>query len=109
MIPLVPFVFCAYFLLYAFAFSISLPQTENQQRLGDTLQHEHTRERDAEQQSSLDEWVKRQEKIALEKLLANITPGGINAAQATPGTVLASPSREHPDYYYQCMPPVLQF
>jgi glucoamylase len=54
-------------------------------------------------QETLDEWISREEEIALERLLANIAPGGSNVGPETVnGTVIASPSRSHPDYYYQC-------
>lgn len=52
--------------------------------------------------SSLDSWVETENNIAINRLLANIAPGGENAGGATAGTVLASPSRAHPNYYYQC-------
>ncbi|KAK5019723.1 Glucoamylase, intracellular sporulation-specific [Cryomyces antarcticus] len=50
---------------------------------------------------SLDTWLKKEEAVAVDRLLANVAPGGRNAQDATPGTVIASPSREHPDYYFQ--------
>lgn len=50
---------------------------------------------------SLDTWLDKEEDIAVDKLLANIAPSGRNAQHAAPGTVLASPSKEHPNYYYQ--------
>src|ERR1044071_4446330 len=43
----------------------------------------------------LDNWLDRQKSIAEEKILANISP-----ADGRPGAVLASPSRQDPDYYY---------
>lgn len=52
--------------------------------------------------SALEEWLEKEEVIALDRLLANIAPGGRNAQDAIAGSVIASPSREHPDYYYQC-------
>jgi len=52
--------------------------------------------------STLDSWINAENDIAVNRLLANIAPGGENAGGATPGTVLASPSRAHPNYYYQC-------
>ncbi|EKG20976.1 Glycoside hydrolase family 15 [Macrophomina phaseolina MS6] len=51
--------------------------------------------------SSLDTWLDKEEDIAVDRLLANIAPSGRNAQHAAPGTVLASPSKEHPNYYYQ--------
>jgi hypothetical protein len=51
----------------------------------------------------LDDWMKREENVALEKLLDNAAPGGKHGRELPPGTIVASPSRESPDYYYQCM------
>lgn len=51
--------------------------------------------------TALESWLKDEEDIAVDRLLANIAPFGRNAQGAAPGTVLASPSREHPNYYYQ--------
>jgi glucoamylase len=53
---------------------------------------------------SLDAWVKKEAQIALEKLLANVAPGGRNVEGkgVAPGTVVASPSTDEPDYWYQC-------
>ncbi|KAF2396511.1 glucan-alpha-1,4-glucosidase-like protein [Trichodelitschia bisporula] len=50
---------------------------------------------------SLDAWLQEEEKIALDNLLKNIAPGGSNCPDCVPGTVIASPSHAHPDYYYQ--------
>lgn len=54
-------------------------------------------------QETLETWLAREERIALEKLLANVAPGGRNVEGkgVVPGTVVASPSREDPDYWYQ--------
>ncbi|KAJ9644478.1 Glucoamylase, intracellular sporulation-specific [Coniosporium tulheliwenetii] len=46
-------------------------------------------------------WLDKEKEIAFDRLLANIAPGGRNAENAAPGSVIASPSREHPDYYFQ--------
>ena len=46
-------------------------------------------------------WVSKEEGIALKGLLENISPEGRLADGSTPGTVVASPSKEHPDYFYQ--------
>jgi glucoamylase len=53
---------------------------------------------------SLDAWVKQEQRIALEKLLANVAPGGRNVEGkgVAPGTAIASPSTDEPDYWYQC-------
>ncbi|KAF1972154.1 glucoamylase I precursor [Bimuria novae-zelandiae CBS 107.79] len=53
---------------------------------------------------SLDDWIAREESIALNRLLANIKPGGVNVQSdqnVADGTVIASPSKEDPDYWYQ--------
>ena len=47
-----------------------------------------------------EEWLQDQESIARRKYLANIGSSGINPDVAA-GAVIASPSKEHPDYYYQ--------
>jgi glucoamylase len=56
-------------------------------------------------QDTLDTWIQREERIALDQLLANVAPGGRNVEGkgVAPGTVIASPSTEAPDYWYQCM------
>lgn len=53
---------------------------------------------------TLDAWIDTQEQIALERLLANVAPGGRNVQgkRVAPGTVIASPSTDEPDYWYQC-------
>ena len=96
MAPLLPFVIIlAYITIYTFAFSIPIPFTKidahgTQNPLQDTL---HA-------------WLRREEDIALDRLLANIAPGGENVEDkrlgVVDGTVIASPSREDPDYWYQC-------
>jgi hypothetical protein len=50
----------------------------------------------------LGDWIKWEENVALEKLLYNAAPGGKHVRNLLPGTIVASPSRESPDYYYQC-------
>ncbi|KAF2682059.1 glycoside hydrolase family 15 protein [Lentithecium fluviatile CBS 122367] len=54
---------------------------------------------------TLDDWIEREERIALDKLLANVKPGGRNVEgngkHVADGTVIASPSTESPNYYYQ--------
>lgn len=49
----------------------------------------------------LEEWIQEQRKTSFRFLLDNIGPNGTNAKETVPGTVLASPSREGPNYYYQ--------
>lgn len=100
MLPLVPIVTVAYLALYTFAFSIPSNLRPSQRPLGESLQIEKT---DLGPQSSLVSWLEQEEKIALDKLLRNVAPGGVNAPDAAPGTVIASPSKSHPNYYYQCM------
>ena len=53
---------------------------------------------------SLDAWIQQEERIALDKLLANISPGGryVEGKGVARGTVVASPSQDGPDYWYQC-------
>jgi glucoamylase len=46
-------------------------------------------------------WIAAEEGVALEGLLANIAPGGRFTNGTREGTVLASPSKIHPDYFYQ--------
>jgi glucoamylase len=94
MFPLIPFVVVAYLALYAFAYSIP-----SQSVLRQSLHLEKT---DLGPQSSLDAWIEQQEKVSLDNLLRNVAPGGLNAKDAAPGTVIASPSTQHPNYYYQC-------
>jgi glucoamylase len=55
-------------------------------------------------QDSLDAWVQQEERMALDKLLANVSPGGRNVQGkgVAHGTVVASPSQDEPDYWYQC-------
>ncbi|OCL02378.1 glycoside hydrolase family 15 protein, partial [Glonium stellatum] len=89
---LVPVVLVAYLVLYAFAFAVpplphGLPVGQRPLQLNP--------------QSSLDDWLEREREIALDNLLANVAPGGRNVLDAAPGSVIASPSRQHPNYYYQ--------
>lgn len=54
-------------------------------------------------QDTLDAWIKHEERIALDKLLANVAPGGSNVQGkgVAEGTVIASPSQDGPDYWFQ--------
>ena len=90
---LVPVVLAAYVLLYAFASAI--PPLPHIQAIGQ-------RPLQLNPQSSLDDWLEKEEEIAIDNLLANVAPGGRNVRGAAPGSVIASPSRKHPNYYYQC-------
>jgi glucoamylase len=100
MFPLLTFVAVAYFALYAFAFSIPSNLRQSQSVLRESLHLEKT---NFGPQSSLNSWLEQEEQIALDRLLQNVSPGGRNAPDAAPGTVIASPSKNHPNYYYQCM------
>lgn len=102
MFPIIPFVVVAYLTLYAFALSIPTDLLSNQRPLREQLSWLAKEKADLGPQSSLDAWIDEEEKIALNKLLSNIAPGGANARDAAPGGVIASPSKEHPNYYYQC-------
>jgi hypothetical protein len=55
-------------------------------------------------QDTLDAWIQQEERIALDKLLDNVSPGGrtVEGHGVAPGTVVASPSQDGPDYWYQC-------
>lgn len=52
--------------------------------------------------TSLEEWLHGEQDVALSKLLANIAPGQ-NTEGVPNGTIVASPSKKDPDYFYQCM------
>ncbi|KAK3079021.1 hypothetical protein LTS18_005938, partial [Coniosporium uncinatum] len=85
-------VLAAYFVLYVFAWSIPrvylhVPSAGLQQPLK-VASH-----------SDLDTWLKQQEHIATDNLLANIA-GGRKAPDAALGSVIASPSKDHPNYYF---------
>ncbi|KAF2855753.1 glycoside hydrolase family 15 protein, partial [Plenodomus tracheiphilus IPT5] len=83
---------------YTYAFSIPrLP------RLSNFVSVSHTRSQQQPLQDTLDVWIEREEQIALERLFANIAPGGSNVRGkgVAPGTVVASPSQDGPDYWYQ--------
>ena len=99
MIPLVPFVCLAYFVLYTFALSVPV-RLPAQITLSNVV---HQVETVLGPKSSLDGWLARQEQVSLEKLLDNVAPGGKNTKDAALGTVIASPSTSSPDYYFQCM------
>ena len=61
----------------------------------------HLRSAESIVPEGLDEWIQDQRKTSFRYLLENIGPNGTNAKDTPPGTVLASPSREAPNYYYQ--------
>lgn len=87
----------AFFAPYTHAFSI--PPLPHLRFLGAANAQEQQPLRD-----TLDAWIQQEERIALDKLLANVSPGGRNveAQGVAPGTVVASPSQNGPDYWYQC-------
>jgi glucoamylase len=66
----------------------------------------HAQKQQQPLQNTLEQWIEQEERIALDKLLANVAPGGRNveAKGVAPGTVVASPSTQEPDYWYQCKP-----
>jgi glucoamylase len=85
------------FVSYSFAFSIP---SAREFAIVKHLPHTQVPLREA-----LDDWIDRQERIALDRLLANVKPGGVNVQgneDVVDGTVIASPSKEAPDYWYQC-------
>ncbi|RYP64376.1 hypothetical protein DL771_008770 [Monosporascus sp. 5C6A] len=49
---------------------------------------------------SVDDFISSEEPIALEQLLCNIGSDGCHAQGASPGIVIASPSKEDPDYFF---------
>lgn len=94
---LIPFVVVAYLCLYISAFSIPpLPPISN------ILSAAYAQQAQKPLQDTLDAWIAKEERIALDKLLANIAPVGHNVRDAKAGSVIASPSREEPNYFYQC-------
>ncbi|KAI5795670.1 Six-hairpin glycosidase-like protein [Geopyxis carbonaria] len=50
---------------------------------------------------SFEEWIQEQRALSFGYLLDNVAPNGTNTKDAIAGTVIASPSRDKPDYYYQ--------
>jgi len=84
---------------YSYAFSIpALP------RLSTFVGASHAQTQQQPLQDTLDAWIEREERIALDKLLANVAPGGRNVKGkgVADGTVIASPSQTAPDYWFQC-------
>lgn len=102
MFLVVPFVVVAYLALYAFALSIPVDLRPSQRPLREQLQWLAKEKVDFGPQLSLDAWIEKEAKISLDNLFKNIAPGGANAPDAAPGSVIASPSKKHPNYYYQC-------
>lgn len=94
----------AHFLHNAYAFSI--PQVVHFPKFADASRAIAQQQ---PLQDSLDAWIVGEERIALDNLLANVAPGGRNVAGkgVADGTVIASPSKEGPDYWYQCTDPCI--
>lgn len=49
----------------------------------------------------LESWIAQQRNSSWKYLLDNVAPSGLNAARAAAGTVIASPSKSSPNYFYQ--------
>lgn len=95
----------AYLVLYAFAFAHPRQPVDYHGRSFQlTLGHESD-----QTDKSLEEWISRESETAINHMLANIAPGGRNVEDAVSGTVVASPSREHPNYYFQCSSKEIDF
>ncbi|KAI8942689.1 hypothetical protein NX059_000738 [Plenodomus lindquistii] len=95
---LVPVCLVSQFAYYTYAFSIpSLP------RLSNYVSASQSQSQQQPLQDTLDAWIEREERIALDKLFANVAPGGgnVKGKGVAPGTVVASPSQDEPDYWYQ--------
>ncbi|PVI03204.1 glycoside hydrolase family 15 protein [Periconia macrospinosa] len=56
-------------------------------------------------QNPFEAWIQKETHISLDRLLANTKPGGRNVEgknlDVADGTVVASPNKENPDYWYQ--------
>ncbi|KAL2315709.1 putative glucoamylase [Schizosaccharomyces pombe] len=52
-------------------------------------------------EASMDEWTDQQKGIAMGHMLNNIGDSGMHAKDINPGCIIASPSTDSPDYYYQ--------
>jgi glucoamylase len=88
----------AHVILDAAAFSIPpLPY------LNHFLSVSHAQKQQQPLQHTLEAWIEKEERIALDKLLANVAPGGRNVQGrgVAHGTVIASPSVDEPDYWFQ--------
>ncbi|KAF2129447.1 glycoside hydrolase family 15 protein [Dothidotthia symphoricarpi CBS 119687] len=95
---LLPLILVSHSALQAFAFSIPpLPHVDR------FLGADHAQGLQQPLQDTLDAWIAREEHIALDKLLANVAPGGRNVRGkgVADGTVIASPSQQGPDYWFQ--------
>ena len=88
-----------YLLPFTSAYSI-LPLQYLQNFVGPS----HAQQQQKPLQEGFGAWIEREERIAVDNLLANIAPGGKNVEgkDVIDGTVIASPSQEGPNYWYQC-------
>jgi glucoamylase len=96
---LVPLVLIAYAVLYAFAFAIPPLHLHS---LSNYISGARAQELQQPLQNTFGDWVDKEEKISLERLLANVAPGGRDLEGVVEGSVVASPSKKEPDYFYQC-------
>lgn len=96
---LVPLVLLAYAVLYAFAFSIPPLHLHS---ISNYISGAHAQQLQKPLQNTFDDWVEKEKKISLERLFANVAPGGRDLEGVVEGSVVASPSRKEPDYFYQC-------
>ncbi|KAM0322023.1 hypothetical protein ACHAQA_009766 [Verticillium albo-atrum] len=53
-----------------------------------------------EKRVNVDQWIAQELPIAKEQLLCNIGPSGCNSAGVASGLVIASPSKQDPDYFF---------
>ena len=105
---LVPLVLLAYAVLYAFALSIPPLHVQS---ISNYISGAHAQQLQKPLQNTFGNWVEKEKELSLERLLANVAPGGINLEGVAEGSVVASPSRKKPDYFYQCTTspmPILQ-
>ena len=93
-----PVILLSHFAYYVYAFSIPVA------RLHDFVSASHAQKQQQPLQETLETWIEIEERVALDKLLANVAPGGRNVQGkgVVDGTVVASPSQDEPDYWYQC-------
>ncbi|KAF2708815.1 glycoside hydrolase family 15 protein [Pleomassaria siparia CBS 279.74] len=101
---LLPLILLAYAVLYAFAFSIPPIQLHALSGFisGTGVSRGYAQiQKPLLERDVLDDWVKREERVALDRLLKNFAPGGEDLEGVALGSVIASPSRDKPDYYYQ--------
>jgi hypothetical protein len=90
------FIVVAYFVLYVLALS----------KVQFATREYHEQQTELGPQLSLSAWIVQEKHVALHRLLQNIAPFGENAVDAAAGSVIASPSKHEPNYYYQCTTPI---